>query len=200
MDASLTFEPLRPELLTEWLAFFEGPAFADNPEWGTCYCRVWVFGAAENPEQAWERACGSRENRPAMIAKVSAGEIDGLLARRAGEIVGWLHFGPASRFHSPWGTAFPPAPGTEADAHRDAAIVCFLVAATARRSGVARGMLRAALDELRARGFTSVSARAAGEACEGDGEQFTGPLALYLSEGFTIARPDPRRPTVIRDL
>lgn len=201
--ASLTFEPLRPELLADWLAFFDGPAFADNPDWGNCYCRCFVHGAVENPNEAWDRACASGENRPAMMKRVAAGEIDGLLARRGGEVVGWLHFGPATRFCTPWGTTFAPLAGAAGDgvgASGQAAVVCFVVAAAARRTGVARGLLRAALDELRARGFSSVAALAAGDACEGDAEKFTGPMELYLSEGFTVARHAPRRPVVVREL
>lgn len=201
MESSLQFEILRPGLLPEWLAFFEGPAFADNPEWGTCYCRCFLFDKQPDGYAAWDRACASGENRDVMVTAVAAGRIDGVLARRDGQTVGWLHFGPASRFCTAIGTAFRArTPDEPVGGPDQAGIVCFLVASSARRVGVARGMLRAAMDELRARGFRSVAAYAAGEACEGDGEQFTGPLGLYLSEGFEVVRPDPRRPLVVKRL
>lgn len=183
--APLTVAPLTPADRDAWLAFFDGPAFADNAEWGTCYCRCMVFGAQGG--DAWDQACARKgENRAAMVDAIGKGDIDGLLARRDGEVVGWLHFGPASRFVSPMG---PLHPGSAAD---EAAIVCFVVAAPHRRTGVARALLSGAVDALRARGFRAVHARAAAHADEPAMEQFTGPLALFEAAGFTVAAHDPR--------
>ncbi len=201
-----SFEPLRPEHLDTWLSFMDGPAFADNREWGGCYCRVFLFGEVRAPDHgdaAWDSACASGENRGVMAEKIRAGQVDGLLARRGGETAGWLHFGPGPRFCTPRGTRFdrqPALDGGRCGAPDQAAIVCFLVAAGHRRQGLGRAMLREALAELSRRGFRSVVARAAGEHLESEGEQFTGPLALYLSEGFEVIRPDPRRPMVYRAL
>jgi GNAT superfamily N-acetyltransferase len=200
---ALSFDALRPELLDDWLAFFDGPAFADHPEWRGCYCRCFLFGAAPDPVAAWERACASGENRSVMAERITAGQVDGLLARRDGEVLGWLHFGPVARFCSMMGTTFKSTPaedGGRVGRPDQAAIACFLVAAPARRSGVARAMLREALDELRRRGFRSVVAWGATQDEESAGELFTGPIALYLSEGFEIVQGGRKRPTVLRAL
>lgn len=72
---------LTPGLLTDWLAFFDGDAFADNPGWGACYCRCYLFG--NRGMDAWDAACASPvENRAAMIERIRAGTVDGLLAYR----------------------------------------------------------------------------------------------------------------------
>ena len=197
-DLPLTVDLLTPDREAEWLAFFEGPAFADNPDWGTCYCRCLRFGA--QGVAAWERACAAPgENRAAMLAALAAGELDGVLARRCGELAAWLQFGPATRFVSPIGTTWGSRPD-------EGAVVCFVVAAGHRRGGVARAMLRLACGELAARGFRSVNALAALPATGAEAEdmhQFTGPLALYLSEGFEVvgeAAPGARRVRVMRTL
>ena len=42
MDAAITVGRLSPATRDDYLAFFDherGPAFADNPEWATCYCQ-----------------------------------------------------------------------------------------------------------------------------------------------------------------
>ena len=164
-----------PDQLDDWLAFFDGPAFADNPDWSTCYCRCFLFGEKGWP--AWDAACESGQNRPAMVDEARAGRVDGMLARREGKVVGWIHAGPAERFTSPTGPIVAPEVGL-------AAIVCFVVAPDERGKGVARALLRGALGELAGRGFTAVEARAQPESSESAAHQFTGPLALYRSEGF----------------
>jgi ribosomal protein S18 acetylase RimI-like enzyme len=187
----ISIEALRPDLVDDWLAFFDGPAFADNPEWGGCYCRCFLFGAQGYP--AWDAACADRRNRATMIAEIRGGRVDGLLARRGGEVVGWLHLGPADRFCTPAG----PLPEAEPE---QAAIVCFVIDVRHRRTGVARALLRAACADLARRGFASVMARAAVGADVPASEQFTGPLALYLSEGFEVAGEPTHRVRVVRRL
>lgn len=174
MDTEL--RRLEPSLLADWLAFFDGDAFSDNKDWGTCYCRCFVFGGGGF--EAWDAACAAPGvNREAMIAKIGAGEIDGLLAYRGGKVVGWTQYGPTSRFHTPRGTLEPAEDGV-------ASIVCFVVSPSHRRSGVARALLRGTCDDLARRGFRAVDARAATQPEPGDMHLFTGPMALYIAEGF----------------
>jgi len=202
----LTVRPLTPALLPPWLRFFDGPAFADNPEWGSCYCRCFVFDAAPASRDAgidaWDAACAAGANRAPMIEKVRAGQVDGMLAMRGEEVVGWLHLGPAGRFVTAWGTTFRAKEGDDPriGAADQAAVVCFLVAPAHRGAGVGRVMLREGLAELGRRGFRSVLALGATAEEEGVGHLFTGPLALYLSEGFEVVRPGAQRSMVWRAL
>lgn len=189
----LEFDLLGPATVAEWLAFFDGPAFADNPAWGSCYCRCLVFGALGR--EAWEQACATPgENRDFMTARIAAGGIDGVLARREGTTIGWLHFGPAPRFVSPIGTRW----GTDPE---DGAVACFLIHPAHRGAGVAGAMLARACAALAARGFRRVHALAARDADAM--HAFTGPLALYTSEGFALTEdpaPGSGRVRVTREL
>jgi len=186
-----TIVPLEPRRADDWLAFFDGPAFADNPEWSRCYCRCFLFGGGGF--ERWDAACANEgENRGVMAERVRAGTVDGLLAYREGRVVGWLHFGPTDRFHTPIDILRPVEDGV-------ASIVCFVVAPEARRSGVARALLREACAELGRRGFTAVDGRPAVSA-EGDMHEFMGPLGLYLSEGFVLAETGEKRHRVRRVL
>ena len=177
MSTTTEVRALSPDLLDDWLTFFDGPAFADNPAWGTCYCRCFVFGGGGFA--AWDAACERKgENRDAMIDRIRAGSVDGFLAYRDGAPVGWIHVGPTSRFHTPLAPLTPAEEGA-------ASVVCFVVAAGHRRTGVARTLLRAALADLRERGFRTVDARPRAGGEHSDAEHFLGPLELYLSEGFS---------------
>ena len=196
---------LTPDHLAPWLAFFDGPAFADNPEWGGCYCRCFLMGVAPEPagaEALWDSACATGENRAAMAAEIAAGNVDGVLAFSGDTVVGWLHMGPVARFCAAWGPSFASAPGDRQPvaAADQAALVCFLVAAEHRRQGVGTAMLRAALHTLAQRGFRSVVAKAAGDAEGSAAHQFTGPLALFEAHDFQVIRAHPHRPLVWRAL
>ena len=167
---------LRPADLEDWLAFFDGPAWTDNPEWSSCYCRAYLIA---DPEQ-WDAACDTGLNREPMCAGIRNGAVDGMLARVNGDVVGWLHMGPAARFN--FAARFHDR---AEDAPDVAGIVCLLVAARMRRQGVATALLRGAIETLRDRGFRRVRAwPRTEESDETEMSLFHGPRALYLSEGF----------------
>lgn len=190
MTEPVVLEPLGPARVDDWLRFFDGEAFADNPEWSTCFCRCYVFGGGGF--ELWDKANACGENRGVMAARIRAGEIDGLLAYRGGRVIGWVHYGPTARFHSPNGALEPVEEGV-------ASIVCFVVAPSARRQGVARELLRGALAALQRAGFRAVDARPR----PGDHpamEHFPGPVDLYASEGFEIVERTPERLRVRRAL
>ena len=167
---------LRPTDLPDWLTFFDGPAWTDNPDWSPCYCRSYLIA---DPEQ-WDTACDRGLNRDSMCAAIRNGEVDGMLARLDGDVVGWIHMGPATRFNH--AARFHDRAD---DAPDVAGIVCLLVAARMRRQGVATALLRGAIETLRERGFRRVRAWPLTEEEEDTAASlFHGPRALYLSEGF----------------
>lgn len=43
LPAPPEIRPLTPERRADFLAFFEGEAFADNPAWASCYCYFYQF-------------------------------------------------------------------------------------------------------------------------------------------------------------
>lgn len=185
---------LTPDQVDDWLDFFDHRAFTDNPDWGGCYCRCFLFGPADGDDpDPWGTACDAGLNRRPMAEAIRAGEVDGLLARDGDTVVGWVHFGPTARFRSVRGALEPVGDGI-------ASIVCFVVAASHRRQGVARALLREALEELRRRGFEQVDVRPRREDGVEAMDLFRGPRALYESEGFVLAGEDGSRVRLRRAL
>jgi hypothetical protein len=41
--AALDIHPLSPERPADFPAFFDGEAFADNPQWAFCCCQITCF-------------------------------------------------------------------------------------------------------------------------------------------------------------
>jgi ribosomal protein S18 acetylase RimI-like enzyme len=177
-DRPLVIRRLEPDLEPDFLRFFEGPAFADNPKWKSCYCQ---FLYVDHARVQWS-ARSAAENKSAACERIACGRMQGLLAYRGDTVVGWCNAAPRAMLD-----AFADEPDPDAD--RLGQITCFVVAKADRRTGVARALLDAACAMLRDQGFAIAEAspkRAAGS----DAENHFGPLSLYLSAGFAVHRED----------
>jgi ribosomal protein S18 acetylase RimI-like enzyme len=152
----LRIERLTPARRDDYLRFFDherGPAFADNPEWATCYCHFYEVP----PALKWSDFDGPA-NRAAMTARIATAEMEGYLAYAADEVVGWMNAQPYSKLRhacTRMRIADPPLPVAP---HEAAAIVCFVIAPAHRRRGIARALLAAGLTNLAARGIALVDA------------------------------------------
>ncbi len=87
---TIEIRPLTPDRQADFLGFFEGDAFADNPKWSSCYCQClyvdhnrvdWAARtAAENRAQACERI-GARRMQ-GYLAYRESGKTPGLVRAR----------------------------------------------------------------------------------------------------------------------
>lgn len=169
---------LCPELMQDFLLFFDGEAFADNPKWGSCFCQFLYF---DHGKLNWE-ARTVKENRAAACDRICANQMEGYIAYRDGKPIGWCNAAPRTMMDS---FADEPDP----DASRMGEITCFVVAMDHRRSGVATSLLHAACDGLRARGLEIAEALPKAEASS-DAQNHFGPLSMYLAAGFQVHRAD----------
>jgi GNAT superfamily N-acetyltransferase len=176
---------LTPKLGDAYLAFFDGPAFADNPDWSGCYCHYYFCP----PVLDW-KALGAQENRQAMAARIAVDELEGYLAYADERVVGWLNVQPRHRVPHAF-ARLRIEPTSIQVANSDVAmILCFVVHPEYRHRGVARALLRGALAALRERGFRLAEAYP----FKGGGSEATdhyhGPRALFEEAGFSIWRED----------
>jgi ribosomal protein S18 acetylase RimI-like enzyme len=196
--AAVITRSLRPEDAGEFLRFFDherGAAFADNPEWAKCYCRYYHV-----PKAIRWASLSAPSNREAMEARIKVGEMEGSVAYEGAEVVGWVNAQARHKLvhcFARMGIAPTPLPCQPFEA---AAIVCFVVSPSRRRRGIARALLRGALESLAARGFKLVDAFPfkSGDS-QLDTDHFHGPLSLFLDAGFSVLGQD-KRLTVVRKL
>ncbi len=174
----LAIHPLSPERQADFLAFFEGEAFADNPRWNSCFCQ---FLYVDHDKVAWGERTGP-QNRAAACERIGAGRMRGYLAYRDGKPVGWCNAAPRTMM-----AAFDDEP--DPDAQRIGQITCFVVAKAHRRSGVATALLAAACEGLAAQGMAIAEALPLAQA-DTDARNHFGPLAMYLAAGFREHRRD----------
>lgn len=152
----ITVERLTPSRVDDYLRFFDherGPAFADNPEWATCYCHYYHVAKALD----WPSFTGEM-NRTAMRARIETGEMEGYLAYVDGEVAGWMNAQPYPKLRHACARLRIEAPPLPVPEHDAAAIVCFVVAPGFRRQGVSRALLAAGLSNLAERGIAVVDA------------------------------------------
>lgn len=178
IESPVEIRKLCPELMQDFLLFFDGEAFADNPRWSFCYCQ---FLYVDHAKIDWS-ARTAQENRATACDRIRSERMEGYIAYRAGKPVGWCNAAPRTMMD-----AFADEP--DPDASRIGQIACFVVAKPYRRSGVATALLHAACAGLKAQGFEIAEALPVAEAST-DAQNHFGPLRMYLAAGFHLHRTD----------
>ena len=59
---------LTPELLDDWLSYFDKDAFSDNEEWCGCYCMCYHWDRELEKKRAWncDRDCAEFNRKQAI--------------------------------------------------------------------------------------------------------------------------------------
>ena len=177
-SASVQVRPLTPERLNDFLTFFDGTAFSDNPKWASCYCQCYY---EDHSVIKWSERT-AQQNRAFACERIQRGVMHGYLAYSQGLPVGWCNAAPRHLLHA---LDDEPAP----DAETVGAIVCFLVEPSFRGQGIAGHLLEAACEGLRRQGMRIAEANPRSHATSAAEDHF-GPLSLYLSNGFAVHRHD----------
>lgn len=171
-----TIRPLSPELLNDYLAFFENDAFADNTHWASCYC---YFHYAPFNYKQWKQRTMA-QNRTAVSQLIRDSRMHGYLAYSAGKPVAWCNAAPRKLM-----TTLQEEKELPAD--QIGSIVCFVVAKSNRGRGLARRLLKAACNGFLQQGLQYAEAYPMKEAL-GEAANHMGPLSMYLDEGFEPIR------------
>jgi GNAT superfamily N-acetyltransferase len=170
-EASWKFQPLTRK---RWPDFEE--LFGPHGATGGCWCMWWRLTNKEFDAQKGER------NRRAMKAIVDSDRVPGILAYHEGHAVGWCSVAPREEFpRLERSRLLKPV-----DDQRVWSVVCFFVAKEYRRRGVAKRLLKAAVEYVRGHGGSILEGYAV-EPKEGkmpDLFAYHGPASLYKDVGF----------------
>jgi GNAT superfamily N-acetyltransferase len=195
--ADLEVQPLTRDRLSDLATLF---GQGGDPKW--CWC---AFFRVRQVDFATATAESNRAVlEEALEVTAAEGRAPGLIAYRDGEPVGWVSLGPRDDYarlqHS---RVLAPI-----DERPVWSIVCFVVARSARRQGIAHALLDAAIDYAREHGATLLE----GYPVETDtgrvpaANAYKGTLAMFERAGFTVAarrqanRASSPRPLVRREL
>ena len=178
--ANLELRELTPDLVGDFLDYFDGDAFADNPEGASCYCCYfhWVGTNGEN----WSSRTAAA-NRKLKAELIQRGETTGILAYLDNRPIGWCH---AAEKRSLPHLATMDVLASPDDASVGA-IVCFVVTKCFRGTGLASLLLESACDLLAKRNLRIVEAYPDRHATDSYAN-FHGRLDMFLDAGFQIHR------------
>jgi len=163
---------LTPDLLPDYLDYFDHDAFVEHPEWAKCYC---YFYFAPHHLKDWEERTAD-ENRLAVSQLIQNREMHGYLAYTNDRVVGWCNANPRRSFLS-------LSDENEPLADQIGSIVCFNVLPAYRGQGVATQLLHAACTGFTRQGLEIAEAYPRNDTLSST-SNYHGPLSMYLSAGF----------------
>ena len=175
MDVQI--QSLTNDRLQDFLHFFDEVAFADNPDWGNCYCMYYHF---QGSDQDWGKTT-KKGNRQCYTDLIKQGGMNGYLAYKNDMPIGWCNVNRKNEY-------FALKKKNEFLSRDDDTIVsigCFVIAHDHRKKGLARMLLQRVIQDHADRDCKYLEAYPKISASS-DAGNFRGPLALYLDEDFKI--------------
>ncbi len=168
--------PASPAVWSAILELFSAPGDA---RW--CWCQWW-----RRPGSNWSNATVD-ENRGRLRALVDSDPAPGLVAMDGDRAVGWVGLGPRDDFERlARSRTLPQLPGD-----RVWVVNCFVIARAARRAGLARALLDAAVEYATRHGASTIEGYPVdpGEGRVSSASAYMGTLPMFERAGFIVAAP-----------
>ena len=166
-----TVQPLQPQDAEAFTQYLEGLSFSHAPHWAGCYCRFYHCA-----DEAWTQRT-AEQNRAEAVDAIRAGNMRGYLAYDGARVIGWCNANDV-RAYTRLASELAPIVGEE----RIGLVICFVIDPAYRNQGVARLLLKAAVEGFRTQGYATVLALPA----ETDlpEKRYRGTLHMYEEQGF----------------
>ena len=169
---NITIRPLTPDLLNDYLFFFDNMVFTENPDWSKCYCYSFHFTGTR---EQWNK----KANRAAVAQLINAGKMRGYLAYSDNTPVGWCNANDRDNYQRL--KTIYDLDGDPGD--KICSVVCFLIHPNYRGKGIAKMLLDIVIDEYSGKAYDYLEAypMKTGSSCE---KNYKGPLSLYEKSNF----------------
>ncbi len=162
-----------------WPAIVELFSAPGDGRW--CWCQWW-----RRPGSNWSNATVD-ENRGRLRALIDLDPAPGLVAMDGDRAVGWVGLGPRADFERlARSRTLPQLPGDGVWV-----VNCFVIARSARRTGVARALLDAAVEYAREHGASMIEGYPVdpGEGRVSPASAYMGTTSMFERAGFSIKSP-----------
>lgn len=170
----IVIKTFTPDLLEDYLNFFDNDAFADNPDWSACYCTWFHF---DHTKCDFNKTT-AEQNRSAIIERIKNNKMYGYLAYSNSKPIAWLNAGSKQNY-----TVVPKT--TDDEKYKIAATVCFTIAKDYRKKGIARQLLDRACADFKKQNYDIIEGYPL-QNTNRDDHNYHGPYSLFISGGFEL--------------
>ena len=172
----ITVKALTPDLLNDYLFFFDNMVFIENPDWTKCYCYSFHFTGSD---EQWNK----KENRTAVIKLIGENKLRGYLAYSNNTPIGWCNVNDRNNYQR-LTTIYNL---DDSSNEKICSIVCFLISPDFRRKGIAKILMKRIIKDYSFKDYDYLEAYPLkGDlSCE---KNYKGPLSLYESNEFNISK------------
>jgi GNAT superfamily N-acetyltransferase len=181
---NIKIRKLTPNLVDDYVRFFDTTSHADNKAEHKCYCVWWC-----NDEYEGKDFTSSVDiRRDYAIQYVIGSNIQGYLAYCDDQVVGWCNANTKAdclkcycwrRF-----MGFVPTEESQSDI-KVKSVFCFAIAPEMRRKGIAKLLLARVCKDAAQDGFNYVEAYP-NKAFANEAEDYMGPFEIYERTGFSV--------------
>jgi len=174
---------LAPDLVQDYVHFFDTTPHATNLDEHRCYCVWWCSDDCEGKDFSTVE-----KRRDLAIQYVTGNNIQGYLAYCDGMVVGWCNANTKSDCLECycWRRFMGSLPAEASTPEMKVkSVFCFAIAPEMRRKGIARRLLERVCQDAARDGFDFVEAYPNKEFVD-VAEDYMGLTALYLESGFTV--------------
>ena len=169
-------KPLNPALSQTFVDYLGALDFHHAPHWSTCFCR---FYYTDYSLEDWQNRTGEQNAREAL-EQIQSGQMNGFLAFDQDTCIGWCCADEAGRFIRLREQMQPLIEGKKVGA-----VMCYVIRPEYREQGVARLLLRAAVDDFKTRGFDAILASPV-DIPDSPHMRYHGTLHMYEELGFQV--------------
>jgi ribosomal protein S18 acetylase RimI-like enzyme len=182
---NIIIKPLSPDLIDDYLYFFDNIVFTENPDWSKCYCYSFHFVGTNNQ---WNKD----DNRSSVIELIKENKMTGYLAYSDGIPVGWCNANNRNNYQR----LLKYYDLVDNPDEKVCSIVCFTINPDYRRKGIAQKVLEQICIDYSLLDYDYL------EAYPGKGKlscerNYKGPMDLYTKFDFKIVK-DYNDYTVVR--
>lgn len=173
----INIKPLTPDLLEDFLYFFDNIVFQDHPDWSVCYCYSFHFvGTASE----WNN---KEKNRSEVIKLIKENRMRGYLAYMDNKPIGWCNANDKLNYIRLKLDTFKEI--WDNDKQKICSVVCFLIDPAKRGKGVASRLLEQVCIDYKDLGYDYIEAYPQKNS---NAEYCQGPPALYKNSGFEMIK------------
>jgi ribosomal protein S18 acetylase RimI-like enzyme len=167
-------KPLSPDMALTFTEYLENLSFDHAPHWATCFCRYYHSNCSFDE---WKDRTGE-ENRTEAVEQIKKGSMKGYLAFDGEKCIGWCNANDVREFKR-----------LEDDLshivkdQKIGCVICFVIHPEYRRQGVARLLLKEAVEGFKTQGFDGVLSIPV-DISDDPEKLYRGTMNMYREYGF----------------